>query len=99
MKIQYWVKQSLQRRLHKSLSHDWIHDDTSHKFQLRQYYVQLEWTKKIRTAMGSTTVTLLSLHDLIKQLTVDESIHKHPAASKRKLVSSVVIEGRYITLF
>ena len=72
-KIQDWTKQSLKTRLKKSLAHDWIPEKTSHKFPLRQYYVQLEWKQKIRTAMGSKTVTLTSIHDLIKVLTMSNS--------------------------
>ena len=64
-----WTEQSLKRRLNKSLSHDWFPEKSAHKFPLRQYYVQLEWKKKIRTAVGSDRVTLTSLHDLVKQLT------------------------------
>ncbi len=91
-KIQGWIKQSLKRRLHKSLSHDWIHEKTSHKFPLRQYYVQLEWKKKIRTAMGSETVTLTCMQDLIKHLTDSES--------KGQMVSSLIIEGTFnISIF
>ncbi len=68
-KIHDCLQQSLKTRLQKSLSHDWIPDSRAHKFYLRQYYVQLEWKKKIRTAFGSRTEILTSIHDLIKQLT------------------------------
>ncbi len=67
-KIQGWIIQSLKRRLNKSLSHDWIPEKSSHKFPLRKYYVQLEWKQKVRTAMGSESVVLTSLHDFIKQI-------------------------------
>ena len=46
---------------------------TARKFPLREYYVQLEWKKKIRTVMGNKTVTLTSIHDLIKHLTLSDS--------------------------
>ncbi len=95
-KIRDWTKQSLKRRLHKSLSHDWIHEKISHKFPLREYYVQLEWKKKIRTALGSNTVTLTSIHDFIKQLTMEDSVEGAPGGtdSKRQMVNSVMIEGK-----
>ncbi len=88
-KIQEWTQKSLKTRLQKSLSHDWIHENKSVKFPLRQYYVQLEWKQKIRTAMGSKTVTLTSIHDLIKQL-------QQPGAGASQLSdsSSVIIEGK-----
>ncbi len=88
-KIQNWTRQSLKRRLTKSLSHDWIHESMSHKFPLRQYYVQLEWKKKIRTAMGSETVKLTSVNELIKQL-------KSPSSDglDHAVAFSVIIEGK-----
>ncbi len=92
-KIQDWTKQSLQRRLHKSLSHDWIDKKTSHKFPLRQYYVQLEWEKKERTAMGSRKVTLTSAHNLIKQLTMSKAAGG--TGCTRQKAMSVMIEGRF----
>ena len=88
-KIQEWTQISLKKRLQKSLSHDWIHEKSSHKFPLRKYYVQLEWEKKERTAMGSKKVTLTSIHELIKQL-------QQPGAGAGQMSdsSSVIIEGK-----
>ena len=87
--IRQWTQISLKKRLQKSLSHDWIHEKSSHKFPLRKYYVQLEWEKKERTAMGSETVTLTSIHDLIKQLQ-----QAGARASQLSNSSSVIIEGK-----
>ena len=89
-KIQEWTQKSLKTRLQKSLSHDWIHESKSVKFPLRQYYVQLEWTQKIITAMGSKTVTLTSIHDLIKQL----QQYGAGAGQMTSDSSSVIIEGK-----
>ena len=93
-KIQDWTKQSLKKRLAKSLSHDWINEKTSHKFPLRRYYVQLRWKKKVRTAMRSKTVTLTSIHDLIKQLmsTNSDVERADPGGSHRRHLSSSVID-------
>ncbi len=85
MKIKDWTQKSLKNRLRMNLSHDWIHEDKSHKFPLREYYVQLEWKKKIRTAMGRESVTLTSIYDLIKHLTSPDS---------NADISSVIIEGK-----
>ncbi len=85
-RIQDWTKQSLIKRLKKSLSHDWIHEKTSHKFPLRKYYVQLEWKQKSRTAMGSENVTFTSIYDLLKELKSSNSWNS----------SSVIIEGKLI---
>ena len=101
-KIQDWIKDSLKRRLNKSLSHDWIPEKRAHKFPLRQYYVQLEWKKKVRTAMGSETITLTSLNDLIKQLGLESSDNSslEPATKKKKpnypsiQASSIIVEGK-----
>ncbi len=87
--IRQWTQISLKTRLHKSLSHDWIHEKSSHKFPLRKYYVQLEWEKKERTAMGSETVTLTSIHELIKQLQQSGA-----GADQMSDSSSVIIEGK-----
>ena len=88
-KIQEWIQKSLKIRLQKSLSHDWIHESKSVKFPLRKYYVQLEWEKKERTAMGSKTVTLTSIHDLIEQLQQSGA-----GAAQMSDSSSVIIEGK-----
>ncbi len=88
-KIQEWTQKSLKTRLQKSLSHDWIHESKSVKFPLREYYVQLEWEQKKRTAMGSKTVTLTSIHELIKQLQQSGS-----GAGQMSDSSSVIIEGK-----
>ncbi len=76
-------------RLQKSLSNDWHHEKNSYKFPLRQYYVQLEWKKKIRKALQSEIVTLTSLHELIKQLNFEEHVTCTESSN-----SSVMIEGR-----
>ena len=94
-KIQEWTKQSLKRRLNKSLSHDWIPEKSAHKFPLRQYYVQLEWKQKRRTAMGSETRTLTSLHDLVKQMTSATSGTSQEVAANQPQnnAPSVIVEG------
>ncbi len=100
VKIKGWTKESLKRRLQKSLSHDWIHEKASHKFPLRQYYVQLEWKKKTRRATKSNIVTLTSIHDLVKQLTVSESGTGSAGAGVSNTEwdgYSVIIEGKNIT--
>ncbi len=101
-KIQDWTKESLKRRLKKSLSNDWMPQQSAHKFPLREYYVQLEWKQKIRRAMRSETITLTSLHDLIKQLgiaTRNDKTQGSKAYSKNKNPPSVIIEGKKKTLF
>ncbi len=84
------------RRLKKSLSHDWIPERSAHKFPLRQYYVQLEWKKKIRTAMRSETVTLTSLHELIKEITSEMSNDNAGGAATRHSDDSpsILVEGK-----
>ncbi len=50
----------------------------------------------MRTAMGSETVTLTSIHDLIRQLTIEDSVGgTHVGTdSKKQTVTSVMIEGK-----
>ena len=95
MKIKEWTKQSLKRRLNKSLSHDWIAERSAHKFPLRKYYVQLEWKQKVRTAMGSETRTLTSLHDLIKEIGIDTCDKSREATANHPNDATIVIvEGK-----
>ncbi len=89
MKIQEWTQKSLKMRLQKSLSHDWIHENKSVKFPLREYYVQLNWKQKKRTPRGSETVTFTSIHELIKQLQ-----QTGVGAGQMSNSSSVIIEGK-----
>ena len=69
------------------MAHDWIPEDRAHVFPLRKYYVQLEWKKKIRHALTTETVTLTSIHELIKQMQ-SESSGEGPHSG-----NSVLIEG------
>ncbi len=47
----------------------------------------------MRTAMGSRTVTLTSVHDLIKQLTMPKAAEG--TVHTRQKAMSVMIEGRF----
>ncbi len=78
------------------MSHDWIPERSAHKFPLRQYYVQLEWNQKIRTAMGSNTVTMMSLHDLIKDMGTGtcKKTQETAANNVSKDVQSIIVEGK-----
>ena len=80
--IQQWLRESLERRLVKSLACDWMSKDTAHEFKLRQFYVQLEWEKKIRHALRTERVTLTSIHELIKQVTATGDSKKKKTARK-----------------
>ncbi len=86
-RIQDWNKDSLKRRLQKSLAHDWIPESRAHVFPLRKYYVQLEWRKKIREAMRTKTGTLTSIHELIQEMQSESSGEFHQSGN------TVLIEG------
>ncbi len=93
--IQQWTRESLRRRLHKSLSCDWMHPDSAHHFSLRQFYVQLDWKKKIHGALTSRMITLTSINELIKQISASQNEGRHePGTSHNTKTSSVIIEGR-----
>ncbi len=77
-------------RLQKSLSHDWIDPSKAHVFPLRKYYVQLEWNKKIRNAMGCELVTLTSIHELVREVTKKSSNVEKDTPSGL----NIVIEGK-----
>ncbi len=54
------------------MSYDWQPEDTSYHFPLKKYYVQLEWTRKIRTPVGFKRESVASIHDLIKPVHDEE---------------------------
>ncbi len=76
----------MKRRLQKSLSRDWIPEGRAYSFRLRENYVQLNWRRKKREAMGVETVTLTGLHDLIKEKLND-------AKRMGNSGQSVIVEG------
>ncbi len=90
MKIQEFTKESLKRRLQKSLSYDWVPESRAYSFRLRENYVQLNWKRKLRKAMGVETVACTGLHELIKEKM------KLSAAAGHGMKSgpSVIIEGK-----
>ena len=79
------TKASLKRRLQKSLSNDWIPETRAHAFPLRDYYVQLNWSRKLRTAMETESETFTSLQELIKEKIKPVKIQHG---------QSVIIEGK-----
>ncbi len=87
--IQDCLKASMKRKLKKSLSHDWIPESRAHAFPLRGYYVQLNWRRKIRSAMDTENVTVTSLHELIK-----EKIKTSKEKQENKIGHSFIIEGK-----
>ena len=46
--IQTLTKESLRRRLKNYLSNDWLPVDNAKSFPLKQFYVELNWTKTIK---------------------------------------------------
>ncbi len=99
IKIQQWLRESLERRLHKSLACDWMPIHNVHQFPLRQFYVQLEWERKVHLALRTERVTLTSIHDLIQQMTKAEGTEKQTTTSRikesdRMTSKSVLIEGK-----
>ncbi len=69
-KIRQWTRESLMRRLRKSLACDWMRPETVKHFPLRQFYVQLEWQQKIHHALRTEKVTLDSIHKVIEKMTI-----------------------------
>ncbi len=72
--MQFWLRESLKRRLNKSLACDWMRPETVKHFPLRQFYVQLEWQKKVHHALSTEKVTLHSVHELIKEMSLSAKI-------------------------
>ena len=91
-KIQLWLRRSLKRRLHKSLACDWMRPENEKHFPLREFYVQLEWQRKVHHVLSTKKVTLHSIHELIEQMTEQNQ----QAADKLKGETSVIIEGKLL---
>ena len=60
--IQKQLKRALQRRCRNALSTDWL--NTPRKFPLREYYVGLRQSKKIRKARKDIKQELDRIHDV-----------------------------------
>ncbi len=90
-KIKQWTQQSLNTRLKKSLSYDWIHESRAHTFPLKEYYVQLEWQEKKREAHGFSRVKMTSINEVIKHITSHNEGQTNPVSK----ISSVLIEGEF----
>ncbi len=89
-KIQSCIKQSLETRLKKSLSCDWLQN--SQKFQLQQFYVQLDLVRKIRMPFRTEDKHLTSIHELLEYInTVNRG--RSQSAAGTSSISSVVIQG------
>ena len=105
-RIQVWLRESLKRRLHKSLACDWMRPENVKYFSLRKFYVQLEWKKKVHHVLSTEKVTLHSIHELIELMTLPEcsgmtalqsnqgekKSRKRPAPTIRS--SNVIVEGK-----
>ncbi len=97
-KLEDWTRQSLKRRLQKSLSNDWINESSCHKFPLRQFYVQLEWERKIRRAMSCDREVLTSIHEFLQQIIPVQDGGQVANERENSLTgdtSSVLVEGIY----
>ncbi len=92
--MQFWLRESLKRRLDKSLACDWMREETEKSFPLREFYVQLEWQRKVRRVLRTEKVTLHSIHELIEQMT--EQNQQATGKPKSKTISNVIIEGKIV---
>ena len=64
MDYQKWNKESLIRRCRNALSTDWLPEDKTRTFPLKEYYVQLEWERKIKKVLKDEQVSMNRIHDL-----------------------------------
>ncbi len=102
-KIQGWLRESLKRRLHKSLACDWMRPETEKHFPLREFYVQLEWKKKVHHVLSTKKVTLQSIYELIEQMTLSEcsgAVASYSSQKEKNNIrpstirsSNVIVEG------
>ncbi len=95
--IKDWTKRSLETRLKKSLSCDWMPKSQAKKFPLRQYYVQLELCREIWGPFCDEKETLLGIHDLIEYI---DAVNKGErcSATGTTSVSNVLIQGNALVL-
>ena len=92
--MQLWLRESLKRRLHKSLACDWMRPETEKHFPLREFYVQLEWQKKVRHALSTEKVTLHSIHELIEQMTEQNQPADGPKSEMSESRDTTVLESK-----
>ena len=69
-----------------------MREGTEKCFPLREFYVQLEWQKKVHHVLYTEKVTLHSIHELIEQMTEQNQ----QATDKLKGKTSVIIEGKLV---
>ena len=63
--IQKQTRDSLERNFKNALSHDWIPHDRAKTFPLKDFYVNLEWRRKVKGAIRNTKTRIGSLHEML----------------------------------
>ena len=62
--IQKQTRDSLKRSLQNALSHDWIPLDQVKTFPLKDFYVELKWTRTVKGAIRNTKAEIRNLHEM-----------------------------------
>ena len=59
------MKWSIQKQWKNALSHDWIPRDKAKTFPLKDFYVELRWSREVKGALKNNKTTIDSLHEMI----------------------------------
>ena len=64
VEIQKHTRDSLKWNLKNALSHDWIPRDRAKTFPLKDFYVELKWTRTVKGAIRNTKTTIGKIHEM-----------------------------------
>ena len=60
------TKESLQRAWKTSLKSDWLPHGKARRFPHKEFYIDLKYTKDVKTAMTTDRQTLTNIYDVLK---------------------------------
>ena len=82
--IKKLTKTSLDRQWKNCLSHDWISAGQKPGFPLREFYVELKWSREVRKARGKTKKAMASIYDILD------------VADAEAEAKNILIEGKFV---
>ena len=85
--IQKLTRESLERKFKNALLHDWIPRDKAKTFSVKDFYVELKWTRTVKGAIRNTKTRIKSLHAMFNFTTLGQ---------KR---TNILVEGRSTIFF
>ena len=70
--VQKLTRESLERNFKNALSHDWIPRKKAKTFPLKEFYVELKWTRTVKGAIRNTKTRIGSLHEMFNFTTIGQ---------------------------